>query len=181
MAREPDVAQGAAADGSAVLVREVLAEDWAVMRALRLRALATDPEAFGSTLEREQGFDEDTWRARCERGGQFVAWGAATCDDGLEPAPIGLVGGVIHEGEPEVVSMWVAPEARDGSVAAALLQVIIDRFTLEGWDHIVLWVTEVNERAQRFYARHGFTPTSDSQPVRDGEDPMELKMRRDLV
>lgn len=156
-------------------IREVTPADWAMLRTVRLRALGSDPAAFGSTLAREQGFDEDMWRARAGRGRQFLA---VSAED--PTAPVGLIGGVIHEGEPEVVSMWVAPEARDGTVAARLLQAVLERFTDEGWKHVVLWVTEVNQRAQRFYARHGFTPTGDRQPVRDGEEPMELKMRRDL-
>jgi hypothetical protein len=36
-----------------VEVREVAVEEWARFRDLRLRALREDPEAFGSTLERE--------------------------------------------------------------------------------------------------------------------------------
>lgn len=51
----------------------------------------------------------------------------------------------------------------------------------EGFADAVLWVTESNARAQQFYTRHGFTPTGDRQPVRDGEEPMEMKMRRELV
>jgi ribosomal protein S18 acetylase RimI-like enzyme len=46
---------------------------------------------------------------------------------------------------------------------------------------LVLWVTEVNDRAKAFYRRMGFTPTGARQPVRPDEpDHIEAQMILDL-
>ena len=44
-----------------VAIRRIRAEDAALARALRLRALATDRLSFGSTYEAEVGRDDDFW------------------------------------------------------------------------------------------------------------------------
>ena len=55
-------------------MRAVTADDWELWRDLRYRALGTDPDAFGSTLAREQALTEADWRHRVGRGGSYVAW-----------------------------------------------------------------------------------------------------------
>jgi hypothetical protein len=45
-------------------VRRLGASEWEAWRSLRLRALAEDPAAFGSTYEREAAWSDDGWRAR---------------------------------------------------------------------------------------------------------------------
>ncbi|MET0693740.1 MAG: GNAT family N-acetyltransferase, partial [Propionibacteriaceae bacterium] len=55
-------------------IRRTHGEDWAAMKSIRLQALAEAPAAFGSTLEREQAFTEQTWRERVTTNLAFLAW-----------------------------------------------------------------------------------------------------------
>jgi len=63
-----------------VEVRQAGAADWALLRELRLRALADAPDAFASTLDQEAVFPEEVWRQRAEGGpasANFIAREAA--------------------------------------------------------------------------------------------------------
>ena len=45
-----------------MIVRRILASDWDRFRTVRLRALGSDPRAFGSTLERELAYPPNRWQ-----------------------------------------------------------------------------------------------------------------------
>jgi GNAT superfamily N-acetyltransferase len=60
--------------------------------------------------------------------------------------------------------MWVAPEARRAGVGRALIDGAAHWARSWGALRIVLWVTGVNEGAQRFYEAIGF------RVMRDGPD-----------
>jgi hypothetical protein len=47
-----------------VTTRELHPDDWAEWRAIRLAALGTDPDAFGSRYANWAYADESRWRAR---------------------------------------------------------------------------------------------------------------------
>src|SRR5262245_26935498 len=94
-------------------VRKLEPAQWPVYRALRLRALADSPDAFGSTLAIEQSRSAEDWSMRLARG--------ATSDRELPlvaevgPDAVGLVWARVDASEPSIVNvyqMWVAPEFR---------------------------------------------------------------------
>ena len=77
--------------------------------------------------------------------------------------------------------MWVGPNARGTGVAATLVDAVAGHAASQGAGTLVLWVTEVNDRARAFYRRLGFAPTGARQPVRPDEpDHIELQMIRPL-
>jgi ribosomal protein S18 acetylase RimI-like enzyme len=166
--------------------------DWAVLRQIRLAALAEAPYAFGSTLDRETGKTEDQWRARIQKYPNFLAW------QGGEP--VGLAGGfaALPEGQPpadqvgepragrgrcwHLVSMWVSPQARGSGVADQLVQAVCDTARASGATRVTLWVTDANPRAQAFYQRMGFHRTGARQVVRPQEpDHWEEERALDLT
>ena len=69
-------------------VRRLGPDDWGVFREIRLRSLADSPDAFGSTLEREQGFTEDEWRQRLSGPVYAVT----------DPGPVAVGGLFEHDG-----------------------------------------------------------------------------------
>lgn len=145
-------------------------EDWQLVRDLRARVLRDVPDAFGSTWEQEQGYDEDAWRARVARGRTVVAW--------LGGEPVGL-GGIYDapDGVSWVVSMWTAPEARGLGVGTAVLADVLAHAHPDR--EVRLWVTADNP-AQRLYARAGFVPTGARTPLRPGSSVVkeEFVLRR---
>ena len=61
--------------------------------------------------------------------------------------------------------MVVAPAARNSGIGTQLIQQAIEFAKLNGCRRITLLTDRSNLSAQRFYAKHGFTP-SEMQPLR---------------
>jgi len=156
-------------------------KDWQVYRRVRFAALADAPYAFSSTLEREQGYPDDRWSQRLGSvtAATFLAW-----QDG---EPVGAATGKVENPADEhaipgcwqLVGMWVEPRARGLGVADALVEAVAGHAASQGAEALVLWVTEINDRARRFYERMGFQATGARQVVRPDEpDHWEQQMIR---
>src|SRR5687767_13136762 len=55
-------------DQMTITVRQFTAAEWRTYRDLRLRALRDDPDAFGSTYEREAARPAEDWKDRLAAG-----------------------------------------------------------------------------------------------------------------
>ncbi len=155
---------------TAAQIRRAGPHEWRAYRELRLAALAEAPYAFGSTLERELGFDDERWQRRLSSSAaSFLAWRGTV--------PVGMATGTIDDPDDEfavagawqLVGMWVSPAARGLGVADDLVEAVAGHARAAGAETLVLWVTEVNGRAQAFYRRLGFAPTGARQLVRPDE------------
>ena len=108
-----------------ITVRRVRAEEWERLRAIRLRALADAPMAFGSTLAGEQAQPDEFWRGRAAGGAadDDRATFIAECDG--EWVGLGtcvLEAGGAGERPAWVFGMWVDPVVRRQGTAQALLR-----------------------------------------------------------
>ncbi len=164
------------------VIHTLRAGEWQAYRAIRLRALADAPDAFGSTLAREEALAPDTWAARvaksvvsgidyplvAEAGGEFVAlaWAKVDADDA----------GIVN-----LFQMWVAPQWRAHGVAGALLRSAIGWAQARGADAVQLGVNCANAAAVSLYARAGFVPVGAPYPMREGTALMEQTMRLELA
>ncbi len=157
-------------------MRQLTPEDWQLLRSIRLRALADAPDAFGSTLGREELFEEADWRARLAAhhgpvllatDGHTLAGIVRSFTDGSERTVVNLVG------------MWVAPEHRGSGVGSRLLDAFVDSTRSEGRIAVRLTVVESNEPARRLYGRHGFVETGETESHPKG-GAVELVMVRYL-
>jgi GNAT superfamily N-acetyltransferase len=129
-------------------------DDWADWRLLRQRSLSEDPDAFSSSTTMWTGANdtEQRWRARLDNGPCFIAY-----DDGV---PVGMVAGQVVGGAAELISMWVAPEARRRGVGRDLIERIVE------WSAgrpLSLRVVDGNEPAVKAYESHDFV-------LQDGTD-----------
>ena len=153
-------------------IQRIDADAWRTYRDLRLASLADAPSAFGSRLERERLRDELEWRGRLADRTQFVAM-----IDGRAVGTVGARSGA--DGTTELVSLWVAPEARRSGVGERLVRTVGDEAVRRRAPRVVLWVSEGNDPAERLYTRLGFVRTGARQPI-DDEDPgrgNEVEMR----
>jgi GNAT superfamily N-acetyltransferase len=158
---------------ASIVVRVLDVEDWPLYRAVRLAALADSPEAFLSTLSREESFATEVWRSRLKERNMFLAE-----EDG---AALGLVGVLPRSPEPaEIVSMWVHPTARGRGVGDLLVRTALTWAYEQDVPEVRLWAAEGNRHAERLYERHGFRRTGIVQPIPDREGALEFSMSRSL-
>ncbi|WP_433087826.1 GNAT family N-acetyltransferase [Dactylosporangium sp. CA-052675] len=158
-------------------VRRLGPQDWALWRDVRLAALADSPRAFGSTLEREQAFDEDRWRAWLEPAKGLKA--VARESEGTA----GIVGVWVPEdrdGAGELFSMWVHPAWRGRGAGDLLVTEAIAWAGERGLTALDLWVVGDNVAARRLYERHGFRPTGEAQPYPPDPSVVEYVMRCEI-
>ncbi|MFD1858687.1 GNAT family N-acetyltransferase [Aeromicrobium camelliae] len=148
-----------------VVVEEVGPDDWRRWRALRLRALSDDAEAFARSAHAwiEGGDTEARWRERLSGADRlFVA-----TDDEVD---LGIVGASPRSDQCELISMWVASEGRGRGVGRALVERVLE---VAQDRPVALRVMAGNARAQGFYEAMGFV--LDGAPL---DDEGTLTMRR---
>jgi predicted GNAT family acetyltransferase len=136
-------------------LRLLAPDDWEDFREIRMKALADSPDAFGSTLEREQGFTEADWRRRLT-GPVYVV---------DEPRPVSVGGIFDNAGSPHVWGMWTDPAHRGRGHARRILDALIPPGTRAQLD-----VNVSNGAARAVYERYGFVGTGQLEPLRPGSD-----------
>lgn len=162
---------------STVEVRRLRPDDWVCYRDIRVRALADAPEAFASTLEREQQFAEDIWRQRLAASCTAAAFPIEAERDDAAPA-VGIAVGILDDDGAQLVGMWVASSARGSGAADSLIEEVARWAAEEGHLTLGLWVVEGNTVAERVYARNRFVRSGRVQPVPERPTALEFEMIR---
>lgn len=135
------------------LIRQVESNDWERLRDARLRALASDPDAFLVTVEEARKYPDERWRERAvptDRNTTFV-YERAGMFDAMVGAFVGEDEGTVH-----LVGMWVAPDLRGSGVANQLVEQVVAWSRDHGRLRVVLSVEGNNGRAARLYEKCGF-------------------------
>ncbi|RLV57064.1 GNAT family N-acetyltransferase [Aeromicrobium phragmitis] len=88
-----------------------------------------------------------------EDGGRLAGYTLAVTGEPYDPELARLVR---HRPTVELSKCYAAPEAHGSGTAAALLTHTVAWATAEGAASVWLGVNGLNQRAQRFYAKHGF-------------------------
>ncbi len=125
-------------------------DDWERWRDLRLAALRDSPEAFCASLRDWEDADEARWRRRLRE----VPFNTIL---ELEGAPAGMVSAEPIDGDGvELLSLWVAPQARGRGAGDALVRAVIDWAAAREASHVELEAIVGNDPAREFYRRSGF-------------------------
>jgi ribosomal protein S18 acetylase RimI-like enzyme len=169
------------AHGNVIFVRRIGRDEWPAYRDVRLRALHESPDAFGSTFEIESVRPDHIWAARVSEAScsgddaPFFAvdegkvFGLAWCK--LDPNDPGLA---------NIFQMWVAPELRGRGAGRELLRAVFAWAKDKGVRRVRLGVTVGNSPAYLLYARLGFVPVGEPEPLRAGTPLMVQYMEHGL-
>jgi GNAT superfamily N-acetyltransferase len=160
-----------------IQIHRATVEDWRQLKQIRLRALADAPTAFESTLEREQAFSDEVWRARIASSVAFLAFEGARAvgtacglrDDQSEPGTFLLVG------------MYVDASARGTGCSHRLIDAIAEAAAALGGTSLRLMVANTNAVAMHCYLRHGFTETGVRLPMPNRPQTSEIEMQLRLA
>jgi GNAT superfamily N-acetyltransferase len=95
---------------------------------------------------------------------------------------VGTVGAGPGEfsGAAALTALWVDPGFRSQGLGTALVEAVVAWAKSQGYNQVLLWVTEVNQNARRLYERHGFVRTGRVIQVRPGEPAVEYEMTKVL-
>lgn len=137
---------------SMITIRQLLPDDFAILREIRLEALKLHPEAYSSAYEDWEKFSEDEWRAKLSAP-VFAAF------DGAKP--VGLIGlwpqnGARTEHRAIIVMVYVQDHMRGQGVAKKLLHAVQDYAQTAGIFQLELSVSADNVAAHQLYLREGF-------------------------
>jgi len=162
-------------------IREVRPEEWRSLKDLRLRALETDPDAFGSTSAEERVKPDKAWQEWASAGWGLGDQATLVAVDGDRWLGMGVC--ILPEAEPRsatVYAMWVDPAARRQGIGEQLLQELIEWASSKKVEELLLAVTEGNAASVNLYERAGFMSTGTGGALRPGSNLRTLSMRRPL-
>jgi ribosomal protein S18 acetylase RimI-like enzyme len=164
------------------VIRRIEASEAPVVKAVRLRSLATDPSSFASTYAREAAFAEDEWT-------DWAAGDAAGIEKttlfamGLRE-PIGLVAAYRDDVEANlfhVIAMWVAPEARRQGIGRRLLTEIEEWIVSAGGEWVQLSVADQAAAAIGLYDAAGYRPDGERSGSAHTPGVNLLSLRKQLA
>lgn len=161
-------------------VRMFHPHEWPLYRDLRLAALRDAPDAFGSTLAREEPYSDDEWLTRLTHGVSSAHERPLVAE--LDGRPVGLCWARIDPSDPDTArlySVWVHPDARRHGIAQGLLDAAMRWARETGARTMTLTVSA--EPAARMYRRNGFAELGAPHPLREGSDVMQQAMQCDLT
>ncbi|MCY3574275.1 MAG: GNAT family N-acetyltransferase [Chloroflexi bacterium] len=133
---------------------------WAEARALRLRALQSDPGAFASSYADELAFANDVWRTRAQSAAQRA--GNMTWYAQLEGELLGMAGATWSQREKnrhvaQVYGVYVRPAQRGKGIGGALMRRLLAELArLPQIEKVSLQVNSQSLAAIALYAKLGF-------------------------
>jgi ribosomal protein S18 acetylase RimI-like enzyme len=148
-----------------------------MLKEIRLRALLTDPDAFGSSYQREATRSDEEWEMRADRAAEGDAQFLALAESNGEL--VGMVGAYQPDDRPstrELYGMWVAPEFRSTGISSLLVAAMTQWGIQAEAEGIDLWVVVDNRRARSLYLTAGFVDTGLSKPLPSNCSLTETRM-----
>ncbi|MDQ2682505.1 MAG: GNAT family N-acetyltransferase [Chloroflexota bacterium] len=145
-------------DETVLLIPRLPVERWSEYRDLRLRALETDPAAFGQTLTEARAYPDTRWQDRLREAHDGAAWIVFAEVDGRLA---GMLGAFQTEDDRDrrnatIWGVFVDPAARGKRIAQAMLDQLLAQLREAGLLTATLSVNKEQTAAVRLYERAGF-------------------------
>ncbi len=157
-------------------------EQWEEYKNLRLRSLKEEPYAYISTYENSSNEADEKWRIRLEEAQKGDRQWLTFARQGEEL--VGMVGAFRVLGEPtvEIISAFVAKEARGHGVGKKLMEHLLDSIRKnKEIEKLHLEVNSTLPAAVNLYKSSGFVITGNVKRVLgDGEEYEDYIMERSL-
>lgn len=161
------------------IITSLPVERWWEFRELRLRALRSEPAAFGQTYAAARELPDEHWRSRLQEVHEGIGWIAfAERSGGL----VGMLGAVQtddgrHRRSATIVGVFVDQGERSRGTGHAMLSALLDQLAAAGMLTATLKVNKEQVAAVRLYERHGFRIVGhETATLGDGEEHDELIM-----
>jgi RimJ/RimL family protein N-acetyltransferase len=140
-----------------ISIRRLRSGEGQLFKELRLGSLRESPSAFSSTYE---SAINRTWESWCEQA-DSTATGTDRCTFVAfsDESPVGIAAiyrDANNKKEGEILQFWISPDFRGSELASELLQTVLRWCEENGIRRVLATVTGGNNRALRFYRRHGF-------------------------
>lgn len=138
-------------------IRRLVPADAPHYRALRLRGLEENPDAFTSSVDAEAARPLAATEARLAPAGPDVVYGAFV--DGTLAGVVGIAreARTKNRHKASVFGMYVAPEFARRGIGRALIRHLVAAAEHEpGLEQLVLTVTQTNDAARALYESEGF-------------------------
>ncbi len=153
-------------------------EMWQTYKEIRLKGLLEDPQAFGSSYERESSFTEEKWLERANNPYNLIA---------LENnSPLGTMGAYFTEESgnkvANIVGVFVSSEARGKGVGSQLLKALLAKIKEDSTAKTVkLSVNKDQTAAVTLYQNYGFIVVGEElQIMGDDKEHIEYNMELHL-
>ena len=122
-------------------------DTWHDYKALRLEALHTEPQAFGSKYADNVQHPDSFWRRRLEEAavGQISWLLFAKSGDRL----VGMIGAYVADDSPavaEIISTYVKPDFRRQGIARALMAALLSAIRKHGTVRIARLIVNVDQK-----------------------------------
>lgn len=132
-------------------------DDWEGIKNLRLEALKTDPQAFGSSYEKELQQPDEQWKNGIEKTlGENPQELLLIAKDGDQY--IGMIGAFPkNENTWNIKAVYVTPNYRSKGVSKKLVAEMLSRIdSMENIQEVILSVNVMGEAAIKLYKNFGF-------------------------
>ena len=165
------------------IITRLSVERWQEYRELRLRALKTDPQAFGQSWAEAVKHPEERWRQRLIDAEQGKSWLVFAERDGQL---IGMSGAYqwpedIEANRAMIIAVFVDESSRGLGIGERLMQAVMDELAAAGLSSAILAVNPVQTAAVRLYEKMGFRVTgAEVNLMGTGEECEETVMERPL-